>query len=314
MNKHPVWTYSILLVALMALVAFALLQGATTVSLSHLAGQQFNTLFNIRLPRIIAALVSGAMLAVAGAFFQAALRNAIADPSILGIAAGANLFQLLGGLLLPALLFNKFIFALLGGLVAFLLLLQFQKQMDPYRLILIGVALNAMFVGIQQIFTPTTGSSTTTTFATSTWTTTLFLVILGIIGLMLALLLAPWANYLKIGDAQLKTLGVGVTWVRLILLLLAVYLTSTVTASVGVLPFIGIIVPHISRYFVGHDYRQVVPFSVLAGAFLLLLSDTIGRLIVIPNEITAATILAVIGGPFLIFILVRQGRATTRHI
>lgn len=292
MNKHPVWTYSILLMALMALVAFALLQGATTVSLSHLAGQQFNTLFNIRLPRIIAALVSGAMLAV----------------------AGANLFQLLGGLLLPALLFNKFIFALLGGLVAFLLLLQFQKQMDPYRLILIGVALNAMFVGIQQIFTPTTGSSTTTTFATSTWTTTLFLVILGIIGLMLALLLAPWANYLKIGDAQLKTLGVGVTWVRLILLLLAVYLTSTVTASVGVLPFIGIIVPHISRYFVGHDYRQVVPFSVLAGAFLLLLSDTIGRLIVIPNEITAATILAVIGGPFLIFILVRQGRATTRHI
>lgn len=306
MHKHPVWAYSILLIALVSLVAFALLQGATAVSLAHLDDQQFNTLFNIRLPRIVAALVSGAMLAVAGAFFQAALRNAIADPSILGISAGASLFQLLGGLLLPALLFNKFIFALLGGLVAFLLLLQFQRQMDPYRLILIGVALNAMFVGIQQIFTPPTTSSAGSTFATSTWTTTLFLVVLGIVGLMLALLLAPWANYLKIGDAQLQTLGVAVTWVRLALLLLAVYLTSTVTASVGVLPFIGIIVPHVSRYFVGHDYRQVIPFTVLAGAFLLLLSDTVGRLIVLPNEITAATILAVIGGPFLIAILAQQ--------
>lgn len=306
MKQRSIWAYIVLLVALIALLAVALLQGATTINLTHLNAQQFNTLFNIRLPRIIAALVSGAMLAIAGAFFQAALRNAIADPSILGISASASLFQLLGSLLLPALLFNKFIFALLGGLVAFLLLLQFQKQMDPYRLILIGVALNAMFVGIQQIFTPAT-SLGGTTFATSTWTTTLFLVILGIIGLMLALWLAPWANYLKIGDAQLQTLGVAVVWVRLALLLLAVYLTSTVTASVGVLPFIGIIVPHVSRYFVGHDYRQVVPFSVLAGAFLLLLSDTVGRLVVIPNELTAATILAVIGGPFLIFILARQG-------
>ncbi|MFD1319307.1 FecCD family ABC transporter permease [Loigolactobacillus zhaoyuanensis] len=306
MAKHPVWAYLVLLIALLILLVSAFLQGASTISITSLDAGQFNTLFNIRLPRIVAALVSGAMLAVAGAFFQAALRNAIADPSILGISAGASLFQLIGGLLLPALLFNKFIFALIGGGVAFLLLMQFQKQMDPYRLILIGVALNAMFVGIQQIFLPT-ATTTAVSFATSTWSTVLFLVILGIIGLMLALWLAPWANYLKIGDAQLKTLGVSVVWVRLALLLVAVYLTSTVTASVGVLPFIGIIVPHVSRYFVGHDYRQVIPFSVLAGAFLLLLSDTVGRLLVIPNEITAATILAVIGGPFLIFILARQG-------
>ncbi|MFC6171337.1 FecCD family ABC transporter permease [Loigolactobacillus jiayinensis] len=307
MKKHPVWAYSSLLVALLVLITLALTQGATKVTLTALDAGQFNTLFNIRLPRIIAALISGAMLAVAGDFFQAALRNAIADPSILGISAGASLFQLIGGLLLPTLLFNKFIFALLGGLVAFLLLILFQKKMDPYRLILIGVALNAMFSGIQQIFTPTTSSSSAVSFATSTWSTVLFLVVLGIIGLMLALVIAPWANYLKIGDAQLKTLGLSVTGVRWSLLLLAVFLTSTVTASVGILPFIGIIVPHVSRYFVGHDYRQVVPFSVLAGAFLLLLSDTIGRLIVMPNEITAATILAVIGGPFLIFILARQG-------
>ncbi|WP_461240774.1 iron ABC transporter permease [Paucilactobacillus sp. N302-9] len=315
MKRYKGVAYLSVAILLLITIIWSITAGASQQSLTQtwhtlLFGHHtnyFNTLINIRLPRIVATMICGAMLSIAGTFFQATLRNSVADPSILGIAAGADLFVLFATLLFPAMLGVKFVFGLLGGLIALGLLVQTHNQAHPYKIILIGVALNTMFLGIKQLFSQNALQSSGQSFATITWSSTIPVLILGSLGLMGALLLSGWANYLKIGDHQLKTIGLHANTIRLTLLLLAVYLTSSVSVVAGVLPFLGIITTHISRYFVGSDYREIVGFAIPLGAFLLLFIDTLGRTIIIPSEISAAAILAVIGGPALILILTKKG-------
>ncbi|RVU72065.1 MULTISPECIES: iron ABC transporter permease [Lactobacillus] len=305
MKKRIFWTYCVLTILLIGTCYFAITHGASKIAFSHLTQSNLNILFNIRLPRIISALVAGAALSASGAFFQAALRNPIASPGIMGISSASSLFQTLALFCLPAFFAGRLIFAVIGGLVAFLLLLKFQTQMDPYRLIIVGVALNAVFTGIQAVVAPNANSIS---LATSTWQTTLYLSILGLIGIILTLIFAQWGNYLKVNDEELQSLGLKPAQMRLVLLLLAVVLASVATACVGVFAFIGIIVPQIGRFIVGHDYQELVPFSLFGGAWFLLFVDTLGRTINPPNEISAGVLLAIIGGPFMIAILLQAGR------
>lgn len=305
MKKRILWTYLVLAILLIGTCYFAITHGASKIAFSHLTQNNLNILFNIRLPRIISALVAGAALSVSGTYFQAALRNPIASPGIMGISSAANLFQTLALFCLPALFVGKFILAIVGGLIALLFLFEFQKQMDPYRLIIVGVALNAVFSGIQTVVAPNASS---VSLATSTWQTTLYLSVLGLIGIIISLVLSQWGNYLKVDDEELQSLGLKPAKIRVILLLLAVILASVTTACVGVLAFIGIIVPQIGRFLVGHDYQDLIPFSLFGGAWFLLFVDTLGRTINPPNEINAGVLLAIIGGPFMIAILLKAGK------
>lgn len=305
MKKRVILTNLCLCVLLVATLYFALTHGASNLNLGHLSNTDLNVLFNIRLPRIVSALIAGAALSVSGAFFQGALHNPIADPGIMGINAAAYLCQVLWIVILPGAFFGKYIAAIIGGLIAFAILLLFQKQMDPYRLLIVGVALNAVFTGVIEIVAP---SKSGVSLATSTWSSTFVLAIIGIIGLICSLIFAEWGNYLKVNDAHLTALGVSPKLLRLVLLLIAVVLASVTTASIGMIAFIGIIVPQIGRQIIGHDYQQIIPFSILAGSWLMLFVDTIGRTINPPNEIAASSLLAIIGGPFMIFILWKTAR------
>lgn len=305
MKKRVILTNIFLCVLLLATLYFALTHGASQFDLRHMTSSNLNILFNIRLPRIISALVAGAALSVSGAFFQGALHNPIADPGIMGINSAAFLCQTMFAIMLPDIFIGKYVAAIIGGLIAFGILLLFQKQMDPYRLLIIGVALNAVFTGIIEIVAP---NKSTSTLATSTWNTTFILAVVGIIGLVCSLVFAQWANYLKVNDAHLEALGISPKMLRLVLLLIAVILASVTTASIGMIAFIGIIVPQIGRQIVGHDYQQIVPFSILGGSWLMLFVDTLGRTIDPPNEIAASSLLAIIGGPFMIFILWKTRR------
>ena len=300
--KKTTLTYLFLTGLLVVTSGIALTNGASHFSLLALSPTAQNTLFNIRLPRILAALLAGATVAVSGALFQAALRNPIADPGIMGVASGAHLFALLGGLVIPGLFFNRVLWALAGGWLAFELLVRFQPKMDPYRLILVGVAINAMFSGFTALI-PTMPGQSSLSLATVTWTQTTLLAVLGLGGLIITVLLAPWGNYLKVSDAQLVSLGQSPQHLRRGLLLTAVFLAATTTACVGVLAFIGIIVPHLGRQLVGRDYNRLLPFTMLAGGWLLLFFDTLGRLVIQPSELPATALLAIFGGPCLIWIL-----------
>lgn len=303
MKKSTVWTNGILIILLFATILFALTHGASKINFSQLSNSQLNILFNIRLPRIISALVAGAALSASGAFFQSALRNPIADPSIMGVSSAASLFQMLSVFVLPGIFFARILFAILGGLLAFLLVLLFQKKMKPYQLIIIGVALSAMFSGIQEVFAP---SEKLSSLATSNWGSTLYLAIFCILGIIAVIVLMESANYLKVNDAELSSLGLSPERLRLILLLVATFLAATVTACVGVIAFLGIIVPQTARLIVGYDYQKIIPFSLLAGSWLLLFIDTVARTVAAPNELATDALLAIIGGPFMILILLRR--------
>jgi iron complex transport system permease protein len=303
MKTKRIIVYFCLLLLLAGTIAWAFLCGASTISWSHLNSRQLMILFNIRLPRITAALIMGGGLCVSAALLQASLRNAIADPGIIGLSASANFFAVIAAVLFPAFWSLRLVFALGGSLLSFACLLLWQKRLRPDQLIIAGVALNAVFVALQELISP---DKSLASLATSSWNTVLIPALIILICLIIIVYVLPAANLLKVSDAELKSLGQRPELLRAVLLILAAIIAAVSTVSIGVIAFIGIIVPHIGRRLVGHDYRQLIPFSFLAGSWLLLFTDTWGRLVVSPNELPASLLLALVGGPFLIYLLTKR--------
>jgi iron complex transport system permease protein len=304
--------YFLVIGLLIIAIGLGLMLGVTFISVRQMIDafsgrnpNQASIILTIRAPRIAASLLCGAMLATAGAISQSAFRNLLADPSILGVSSAANLFVSLGLMLLPGITGGKFWWSLAGGCFALCFLISPRILRDPYRLMIVGVILMLTFSGVQQLFSTGAGS-VSGSFNGITWNTVFFLVIVGTSGLLAAVVISPWANYLKLSGEQLKTKGVSALLMRLGLLAVMVYLSAGVTAAVGVIPFVGIVVVNIARYLVGRDYTTLMPMAMLLGALVMLVIDTLGRLIVLPSELPAATLMTVIGGPFLILLLQRK--------
>ena len=182
--------------------------------------------------------------------------------------------------------------------------------MSPLRIILVGVAVNAMFTGLMSAFNSGTGSNysgvasiVNANITQKTWDDFRTLALYAAIGLIASLFVTGQCNLLALEDKTARGLGVNVTRSRIIISVIAVALASISTAIIGPISFLGLIVPHIARLLVGSDHRVLVPYSVLLGAFTLLLADTLGRTIAAPYEISAAVVMSVVGGPFFILLL-----------
>lgn len=272
------------------------------------------TIYDLRFPRILVALLGGAALSCSGLLFQAVLRNPLADPGIIGISGGASLVALLVSGLFPTLYFSLPLFAFLGGLGAFVLIysLAWKGSLDPVRIILIGIAVAAVFTGAGEVLTGLTNrtgvSVSVSGLSQLVWDDVRVMAIYSAVGLVLALCLAPACNLLALDDQTVRGLGVRVDRLRLVVSVAAVLLVSGVTAVVGVVGFLALIVPHMARRVVGSDHRILVPFCILLGGFILLLADTLGRCIAPPNEISASVIMSIVGGPFFILMLKRGDR------
>ncbi|GAF64430.1 iron-siderophore ABC transporter permease protein [Bacillus sp. TS-2] len=276
--------------------------------------EEVRVIQDLRFPRIIIAILAGAALAVAGALFQAVMRNPLADAGIIGISSGAGFTSILAISFFPTLYFWSPLFAFIGGALACFLVysLSWKSGLSPVRLILVGVAINAVFSGLGETFnyrgsyTVTSISPTTTsTLSMKSWQDVEMMLIFSMIGLVLAFLLARPCNLLVLQDKTTRNLGVSVTKLRIIVSAVAVLLAAVSTAIAGLIAFIGLLVPHIARRLVGTEHKVLLPFTALAGALLLLLADTLGRTLIAPNEIPASIIMSIIGGPFLIFLLRR---------
>ena len=215
----------------------------------------------------------------------------------------------------PTLFFFTPLFAFLGGVAAFVLVysLSWKGGLSPLRIILVGVAVNAMFTGLSSGLNSMNGGDMSGVAAIvngnitmKTWDDVRTLVPYVIVGLVLALIFTGMCNLLSLEDKTARSLGVNVNLMRIIISMIAVLLASISTAVAGVISFLGLIVPHIGRLLVGSDHRALVPFSALFGAFLFLLADTIGRTIAAPYEVSASIIMSVVGGPFFIILLRRS--------
>lgn len=275
------------------------------------------TVYDLRFPRVIISMFAGAALAVSGALFQAVMKNPLADPGIIGVCSGAELVATLITALLPQFLFFSPIAAFAGGCVAFFLVytLSWKGGLNPLRMILVGVAVNAVFTGLTSAMGTGMGSTDAATAATQvsgmismkTWEDVQLLVGYVAVGLILSLFTMRACNLMSLQDSTAGSLGVNVNRNRILVSAVAVLLASISTAVVGTIGFLALIVPHMGRHFVGSDHKRLIPFCMIFGALVLLIADTLGRTIMAPYEISPGIIMNVIGGPFFIFLLKRGG-------
>lgn len=272
---------------------------------------------DLRLPRIIVAMFAGAALSVSGVLLQAVMRNPIAEPGIIGVSSGAAFMSIVMISFFPTLFFFAPLFSFLGGALAFLLVYTFswKSGLNPLRMILIGVAINAVFTGLSELLNAQNASNmmsdlsvTSSTLSMKTWDDVHIMVLYGSIGLILAFLVYAWCNHLGLKDKTLRNLGFRTNRARLVISIIAVLLASIATAIAGMFTFVGLLIPHIGRSLVGTDHKVLIPFSAIAGALLILIADTLGRTMLAPIEIPASIIMAIIGGPFLILLLRKSDR------
>ena len=273
------------------------------------------TIYSLRFPRILIAMLAGASVAVSGVMLQAVMKNPLADPGIMGISSGAGMAAVLVTAFAPSLYLAVPVFAFLGGVFAcgLVYLLSWKGDLSPLRVILTGVAVNAFFTGLMSAGESMMGANysgaasiVNGNITMKTWEDFRMLFIYAVIGLVLAVFLALKCDILGLENQTIRSLGIRVNAVRLIVSAAAVLLASISTAVVGSISFLGLLVPHIARLLVGNSHKVLIPYTMLLGAFTLLLADTIGRTIAYPYEINAAVVMAVIGGPSFILLLRRS--------
>lgn len=315
-------SFVITALGLLALFLFAVNTGSLRVTPSELFrglfieyNQTVATIYDLRFPRIFIAMLGGAATAVSGVLLQAVMKNPLADPGIIGISSGASLTAVLVTAFFPSLYFFTPLLAFAGGMLAFLLVfsLAWKGGLSPLRIILVGVAVDAMFSGLMSAFNSGTGSTysgaasiVNANITMKTWSDLQTLAVYTIIGLIASVFVLRQCNLMALEDKTVRSLGVNITRSRIVISVIAVLLASISTAVIGPISFLGLIVPHIARLLVGSDHKVLVPYSILLGAFTLLLADTVGRTIASPYEISASIIMSVVGGPFFILLLRRS--------
>lgn len=321
-TRKKILSFVLTAVGLFILFIFAVNTGSLKVTPSELFCGLFieynpdvATIYDLRFPRIFIAMLGGAATAVSGVLLQAVMKNPLADPGIIGVSSGASLVAVIVTAFFPSLFFLTPMLAFIGGLVAFLLVysLSWKGGLSPLRIILVGVAVNALCTGFMSAFNSATGSSyigvasiVNANITQKTWDDFKTLAVYVVIGLVASFFVTNQCNLLSLEDKTARSLGMNVTRSRIVISVIAVLLASISTAVVGAISFLGLIVPHIARLLVGSNHKVLVPYSILLGAFTLLLADTIGRTVASPYEISAAVVMSVIGGPFFIFLLRRS--------
>lgn len=283
-----------------------------------------NILFLARLPRIFLAAVAGASLAVAGAVFQAILRNDLAAPITLGVSGGAAFgavvairlglsFSILG---ISSVSISAFMGSLLALSIVFSLVRARQGELPTAVLLLAGVTVNFFFASLVMLVHYL--SDITQSFQIVRWLmggldvmdfqTTLSICPLIIPGIAILIIISRDLNLISSGAESALSRGVDVVVIQFVGLLVASILTGVVVAVSGPIAFVGLIVPHIVRRIIGPDHRLLIPATMFFGASFLIICDTVARTMIAPTEIPVGVITAIIGGPFFFWLLKRQQR------
>ena len=272
---------------------------------------------DLRMPRVLSAVLIGGNLAVAGALLQTTMKNPLADPGIIGISSGASLGAIAVMVIFTDLIKYKIIIAFIGGIIAACLvyLIGEDKGFLPVRIILAGVCVNSILNALSSMVTVfnSAGVSSIQTWLLGslvnvTWNDFKILALYTIVGIALCLLVIKSCDLMGLGDKTAQSLGLNVNRVRVMITFVAVFLTSISTGVGGVLSFVGLVIPHICRFLIGSSHKFLIPFSYFMGGFLLLVADTVSRNIFRPYEIPVGLTMCLVGGPFFIYILRRSKR------
>lgn len=276
------------------------------------SGMNHNIIYNIRLPRTFVAALVGVCLSLAGVILQGIMRNPLASPSTIGITSGAGLMSVICLVLFPKYEYLVTPAAFIGAVFTTVLIyiLSWKDGINPLRMVLAGLAVSSLLnalVDLILIFFPdrvhnTLGFSIGS-LSVKAWHDFNMIWPYALIGFLASIVLAKKLNILLLGDEIARSLGVNIERLRVVLILLTSLLAASAVSVVGLISFVGLIVPHISRILIGSDYKYLLPASVLAGAGVMMLCDMIGRVIAEPMEIPVGIIMAVVGVPFFLYLL-----------
>ncbi|NTW92808.1 MAG: iron ABC transporter permease [Methanoregulaceae archaeon] len=329
----------ILLTAVIALLlvvvaSVALAAGAYEISLADVYGILFEHFFpfirgperervldtivwNMRVPRILMAIAAGAALAAAGAVYQGCFRNPLVDPFILGVSSGAAFGAALGIVFPGFFLSIQFSAFLFGGLaVAGAYFLARTHGYTPaLTLILAGIVIASVFEGLVSILKYISTDAALRTivfwimggFYYSSWGDAFLNLPVVVVSCIILILLAWKLNVLSMGEEESRALGVDPQALTFIFVVIATLLTALVTATVGIIPWVGLMMPHAARMIMGPDHRAVIPAAALLGGIYLLICDTLARTLT-GSEIPVGIIASIIGAPYLFYLIRTRGQ------
>lgn len=312
-----------ILVIIFAIIAIGL--GSVTVPIKEIIQTIFQTgstdvnetiIFNIRLPRVLLALIIGANIAISGAILQAVTGNPLADPGLTGVTSGAAVAVLMIMLAFPE--YSSFIpiAAFGGGILAATVVYSLawkRRGLSPVSIILAGVAVNALCGGVVGYLSimysdrlPSAVQWMNGSLAAKGNSVLWMVLPYAVVGWIASIFAIRKMNIIKLGEQVATNLGENVNKIRIILSILAVFLAAISVAAIGMIGFVGLIVPHMARFLVGSNYKFLLPMSMALGALVLLIADTGGRTIFAPLEIPAGIVMAVIGGPYFLYLMRRS--------
>lgn len=332
--SRAAWSLSVLCTLVLLTGMSSLATGPMAVELGKLVNPwQLNAteqvvLLHIRLPRTLLCLGVGAILALCGAIMQGLFRNPLADPGIIGVSGGAALGAALSMVVLapfasslPAWLAASLtsVMAFIGGLVITLLVYQLARTAQGTSvsiLLLAGVAIAALSGGFLGLLNYLADDQTLRDLSlwqmgsmakSDPYQLALVLATAG----LLVVCLRPHAhalNALALGEAEASHLGINVQSLKRRLIVFAAIAVGVCVAAVGIIGFVGLVVPHLVRLIVGPDHRRLLPLSALLGAWLLLMADMLARTLAAPAEMPVGIITALLGAPFFLWLLLKQKR------
>ncbi|SEO07333.1 iron complex transport system permease protein [Amphibacillus marinus] len=273
--------------------------------------------YELRIPRTLAAVAVGACLSVSGAIMQGVTRNPLASPSIMGISAGAAFMIALAFAFFPGttslgLMLSAFIGAGLGTTTVFGLSAFSRGGLSPVKLALAGTAISAFLQSLSSAIAIHFDVARDISFwfaggvAGTRWATLEVIIPVVTIGLIGAMVLSRSITILSLSEEVAIGLGVEINHIRILAILVVLLLTGAAVSIAGTIGFVGLVIPHITRFLVGADYRWIIPCSAILGALLLVLADIGARMINPPFETPVGTMTALIGVPFLLY-LARKG-------
>ena len=318
--------FILLLALLLVTFIIAMVSGISDISVMEVLKSLFSTgdsntytiINQIRLPRVILAIVAGAGLACSGCVFQGVLRNPLADPFTLGISGGAAFGASIGfafgitklsWIFLPLL---GFLGALLS--VGLVYMLNMKKEFDSNTMILSGVVASYIFSSaVMLVFSISSSDQLYSAFMWLMGNLAFFderllpmVIILVMVGVIALCCLGNVINIISLGNEKSDSLGINTSRAVKYIFLLSSLITACIVSCCGVIGFVGLMIPHITRKFVGNNNKILMPFSAVVGAIFLLICDTVSRTVIAPVEIPIGVITSIVGGLFFVFLLLRK--------
>ena len=277
--------------------------------------------WNLRVPRVILALACGCGLSVCGVTMQAVTRNVMAEPYTLGVASGASVMAALfitrleGVVNIP---FGVQMFAFIGAILAMVLVYSFasiKSYASNFKLILTGIVIGMVCTAIRELLIATTHNPNKVNavvlwemgaFGAARWNNILFPVICAIGGAIFLYIMSEKLNLISVGEETATSLGVSIKTLQRVVLIVTSLLTGAMVASSGIISFVGLIIPHIIRKIVGADNTKVLPLSALSGAFFMIWTDVISRVVIAPEEMAVSILTSLVGGPLLLLLMRKE--------